>query len=395
MLASETRMDDHVYPSGIAYGVPISQAQPTTTDHRSFSSASNVSVTNNRASRLSAVRADVPPGLCSALARSCAAFPLRIMIIDNSGSMAACDGTRLLRKGNSFVKLKCSRWQELLAEVVEVAEVADALQARTDFHLLNPAANFRAMTICPGQWGNAASSDGEPPPVLQLGVSADVETLRRAMREQSPGGTTPLTEKVMEVVSMIEPAVPSLTARGEKVAVILATDGLPNDKRSFLNAMKYLQTLPVWVVVRLCTDDDAVVQYWNDLDASLEQPLEVLDDCNGEAKEVGALNAWLTYSPVLHLARLWGLPGKLYDALDEVRLVPAQIKEFVEDVLGCDDLPEPELDPNAFVKAVTVALGTKPALVCDASSLQMRPWLELRELERAVRPRGESGCVLM
>lgn len=39
--------------------------------------------------------------------------------------------------------------------------------------------------------------------------------------------------------------------------------------------------------VRLCTSEQAVVDFWNHLDEQLEVEMDVLDDYESEAKEVG------------------------------------------------------------------------------------------------------------
>ena len=72
------------------------------------------------------------------------------------------------------------------------------------------------------------------------------------------------------------------------------TDGEASDG-DVAAAMRPLQELPVWVVVRLCTDDPRIVKYWNDIDSQLEVEIDVIDDLIGEAEEVSKHNAWLTY----------------------------------------------------------------------------------------------------
>ena len=42
--------------------------------------------------------------------------------------------------------------------------------------------------------------------------------------------------------------------------------------------MRQLENLPVWVVVRLCTDEDKMVNYWNNVDSEVELNMDVIDD---------------------------------------------------------------------------------------------------------------------
>lgn len=84
---------------------------------------------------------------------------------------------------------------------------------------------------------------------------------------------------------------PALLMKNQRVCVVIATDGTPTDD-GFKEALRRLQALPVWVVVRLCTDEGSVIDYYNDLDAAMEAPMEVLDDLLGEAHEVCKLNRW-------------------------------------------------------------------------------------------------------
>ena len=51
-------------------------------------------------------------------------------------------------------------------------------------------------------------------------------------------------------------------------------------------AMRPLQQLPVWVVIRICTDEDKMVDYWNTVDGEIELNMDVIDDPRGEAQEI-------------------------------------------------------------------------------------------------------------
>ncbi len=56
----------------------------------------------------------------------------------------------------------------------------------------------------------------------------------------------------------------------------------------------------MWVVLRLCTSEERVIKYWNDIDKELELELDVIDDMIAEATEIQKFNRWLTYGEPLH-----------------------------------------------------------------------------------------------
>lgn len=331
-----------------------------------------------------------PPGLTKVTAASVDMFPVRFVIVDNSGSMQYMDGQRLVATGGSMKKIRATRWAELGDTVNELGEVVTRLGAETHFHLLNPTHEGQYFVLA-----DDAQDQKSDHQVGRAGASADLSVLRRAMAT-SPSGSTPLTEAVELVSRLVAPAAGHLRARGQQVVVVLATDGLPNDPASFVRALQGLQRLPVWLVVRLCTDEEDVVNYWGELDAQLEAPLEVLDDVAGEAREVHGKNAWLTYAPSLHLARTLGLQDKLFDLLDETPLLPSQAKQVIERVLGCAELTEPEVDAGAFFAQLKAALASLPR-VYNPMSGAMAPWVDVHALQKHIRRMtggGGGGCVV-
>jgi hypothetical protein len=73
-----------------------------------------------------------------------------------------------------------------------------------------------------------------------------------------------------------------MMSKGLKAVLVLATDGLPTTRQGlnskaandeFIGALRQLQTLPIWLVVRLFTNEEEVVDFYNGLDAQLEMNL--------------------------------------------------------------------------------------------------------------------------
>merc|ERR1712151_399455 len=222
--------------------------------------------------------------------------------------------------------------------------------------------------------------------------SEDLSIALNTMQMAAPTGVTPLTEHVREVQANVSAMKDHLASTGQKVVIVLATDGLPSDNygssnsrtlNEFKDALRSLQGLPVWVVVRLCTDEDSVVDFYNKLDSQLELSLEVIDDFTGEAEEVYEHNKWLNYSLPLHRIREMGFSHKLFDLLDEQRFTKEELKEFFLLMFGpakLDGMPDPQIDWKGFLKHIEKIVEKHEQKQWNPVKKTRTPWVDVKKL---------------
>ena len=110
---------------------------------------------------------------------------MRFFIVDDSGSMVASDGHRLLGEGANRKVLSCTRWAELSDSIRFHAGFAEASGAVTQFRLLNS-----SLPLTVGRGDDNGASYGK-----LLGLL-----------ENSPAGGTPLCRHITEVIQEIRGA---------------------------------------------------------------------------------------------------------------------------------------------------------------------------------------------
>jgi hypothetical protein len=316
-------------------------------------------------------------------------FPLRIWVVDNSGSMGAPDGNRLIPFADHNLKVvPCTRWVEIQECVKYHVEVASLLRAATTFRFLNETGTNGMQQF--SVYNDADSNN------TSLGNALNV------IKNARPCGVTPLTLHIMEIQHHVREMLPMLQSQGQRVAIIIATDGLPSDEggysnastqQEFVNSLRLLEGLPVWVVIRLCTDEESVVEFYNDLDEQLELSLEVLDDFHAEAQEIYAVNSWLNYTLPLHRCREMGYHLRIFDMLDERKLTKDELCEFLSVIFGehWDGMPDPHVDWNSFMKELG-RIVKKEKEMYNPIKKKPTPLVNLKKIEAQYGDGG--GCLI-
>jgi len=317
-----------------------------------------------------------PYGLQTIVQKSCERYPIRYFIIDDSGSMNTNDGHRVVGGGDvkKLKMIKCTRWSELTTCLAFHADLSHAATAPTEFRFLNMAEPIIV--------GSPTDSTGE-----------GLKLFKKLIEEEGPGGQTPLCEQVKAVISSIKKIEEDLRRFGQKACVIVATDGEATDG-DLVEAMTPLQHLPVWLVVRCCTDEEEIIKYWNNIDAELEIEMDVLDDLAGEAKEIREANPWIYYHSELHRLREFGSAMKELDLIDESLLSSEQMVAVVSALL-CDEgdpkLPLPDVNFSEFISIVKRLSAQRP-LIFDPILKVPAPPINVARLSASYDANPSRAC---
>ena len=190
--------------------------------------------------------------------------------------------------------------------------------------------------------------------------------------------------------------------------LVIATDGLPtstpagastpSDQRDFTHCLMLLsQSFPLFIVIRLCTDSDDVIDFYTRFDDELELPLEVLDDMESEAREVHKMgNRWLTYFPFLHQIRTAGTENKLFDQLDERALTKVEISMLLQLLLRRKEASPFPSAAEDFLPAVNESL-MEFAPVYDPIRRAMLPMVDVSQLKKVLKKgnRQSGACTIV
>ncbi len=308
-----------------------------------------------------------PLGLQQAYISNASSVGFRYFIIDDSGSMNTADG----KIPYSDSRAPVTRWDELRESMKWHVGAICASNLPSEFRFLNGAEPIRL--------GGGYDRDG-------VGL-ATIE----AVFEEGPRGTTPLCHHVKKVTEDVKKHERELRAKRQRAVIMIATDGLSSDG-DLVQALKPLERLPVWVVVKLCTDDNELVDFWNEIDAQLELEIEVLDDFESEAAEVAEHNRFLTYGLPLHRMREHGLVKKEFDLLDEAPLTPEQVRTVVQCVLGGppSSYPRPTTDFKGFYSAVQAANAVNDKVRDPLRRNTWHRWIDEKRLRKQYAP--AQGC---
>ena len=305
----------------------------------------------------------------------------------------------------------CTRWDEVQETVNIHAQLSAALNAPTDFRLLNKPQNGgpQKFRVGYGLSGEECEIDSNGNNNNKCGILAmgqrlhrrwksmnDSKRIQHVMSKNKPSGKTALHETISEIRNEVVNMLPQLQADGMKVAIIIATDGCNHSSENsknklqesemnqeLLDALESLQGLPVFVVIRLCTDYGPIVDFYNSLDERLDLSLDVLDDHYNEALQVQEYNPWLNYALVLHRMREMGQNSILFDLLDERGFTELELRKFSVMLFGMENFILVD-DPltcqwNDFVDEID-RIQRKERKQWNPLTKELQPWMDIEYL---------------
>jgi hypothetical protein len=91
-----------------------------------------------------------------------------------------------------------------------------------------------------------------------------------------------------------------------------------------------LEGLPLQIIIRICSDEREITEYWQHINAQLDLDIYVLGQVKTEALIVAENNNWLTYAEPLHRLREFGVTVAAINNLDLRQLSKQEIRTIAQ-----------------------------------------------------------------
>ncbi len=296
----------------------------------------------------------------------------KFIIHDNSGSMKYNhDASILIFNPDETIDCKSYQYRYLEANqrttlIVEQTILDDE---EITIYLLNPVSN-----------SNSYIEDIDYVTINKKNYKSKQKIFEKLLSEHNIYGRTPLHEITHQITKDIEQnRIPFM-----KYTIIYITDGEPNEPSLFeYNLKKLIRTVPCNLIFNLITDEDSIVEYYNDLDINLNKGnkeltpcVDTLDDWVSEAKET-QINSWIIYYHDLHKKRMSGADHMVFDMIDEKPMNIFYITILLKLLFPNYEIPEVD-DIHYFTVLSKIAEENK---VYDILSKSFKPVIRVNQIK--------------
>lgn len=186
-----------------------------------------------------------------------------VYIIDNSGSMDHYNDGKIFSTrpdGKIDKMLGVKRWDEAVSKTIQIAQYNLNRKMTSAYYLLNP---------------NHATNWVLKKDYIIVNDIDDFTILKQVLLNSSNiRGATPLDVVTNNMKESLRTLVNSENYKHMPICYNIITDGEPTNKIAFETSIRNLsKSYCVFLVINLCTDDDAIVDYYNDLDKKIGNEL--------------------------------------------------------------------------------------------------------------------------
>lgn len=183
------------------------------------------------------------------------------------------DGHRIVYDRHSMPYVEeCTRYDEVAESTRVIATLAEAAALPTEIRLLN-----KSDPVIVGVRSNNNNSSNLSRVMAQL--------------SQEPSGTTPMCRQLHDIIASLRSMERELRSTNKIALLIIMTDCESTDG-NIVDVLKPLEGMPLQIVIRMCTDERPVTEYWHNINAQLDLDIYVLDHMDIEAAEVMENNNW-------------------------------------------------------------------------------------------------------